>query len=329
LISEGGYFNFSQYCGYSLRGSVSQMVNSIFLKHFPDSVWKDRLFIEKSNDDYSFVIPGVYNPFKAISWLCEKAHTTKSNDYTPYLFYETMDGYHFKSIDRILSSASSNNMIYYTYTKSNMPLLEGSKETTGIRTILPNVYLKVQQLDELRRFDKASDMMSGILSSKLLVHDLVSKQAKRVDFLESNVFGSVKKLGDNTHFRIADPYSYKLLSEGAIFHYLPSTNYTVKNKFNSIIDNHQVENFYLKRKYHVNCFLTQKIVITVFGDSRRRVGDVVSLDVFKPQSDVTAKDDKYDKNLSGQYLITSSKHIMKSGGSYTCKFELSRNGMGV
>jgi hypothetical protein len=65
----------------------------------------------------------------------------------------------------------------------------------------------------------------------------------------------------------------------------------------------------------------------VFGDSRRRIGDVVRIRVPKPQSDVTAIQDRDDKNLSGEYLVTSIKHTL--GTAYSCKMELSRNGMGV
>ena len=30
LMSEGGYFNFSEYCGYSVRGSISEMIKTVF-----------------------------------------------------------------------------------------------------------------------------------------------------------------------------------------------------------------------------------------------------------------------------------------------------------
>ena len=35
LMSEGGYFNYSEYCGYSVKGTVSNMVGEVFKKHFP------------------------------------------------------------------------------------------------------------------------------------------------------------------------------------------------------------------------------------------------------------------------------------------------------
>jgi hypothetical protein len=169
--------------------------------------------------------------------------------------------------------------------------------------------------------------MSGTVSSRLIVHDLLRKQARESEFFESDVFDSMKKLGTNNHFKPQDPDARRLLSKGTSYFYLPSTGYTVHSKSNPIEDNFKPEALHLKRNYHINTFLTQKLVIQVFGDSRRRVGDIVKIRVPKPQSDVTSLDDQDDKNMSGEYMITTVKHTLST--SYSCKYELSRNCMGV
>jgi hypothetical protein len=326
LMSESGYFNFTQYCGYGVAGPISEMVKTIFTKHFSEEVWKNKLFVESTNDNYSFALPASYTPFKAIEWLSGKAYTTPGKEYTPFLFYETLDGHRFKSIGSIIKDGSVS-VPYYTYTQANMPHIDGKRETAGVNTILPNRYMKIQKLEELSRFDEVSNIMNGMISSKLTVHDLVRKEARLVEFFEGDIFENMVKLGDQPHFKASDPETYRLMTNGVSYYYLPSTAYTVTNQTNGIIDNHQYESLYLKRKYHMNTFLTQKIVIEVFGDSRRRVGDIVHIDVFKPQSDVTSAVDKYDKNLSGEYMITSVKHTLAT--AYSCKYELSRNCMGV
>ena len=161
----------------------------------------------------------------------------------------------------------------------------------------------------------------------MLVHDLVRKEQRTSDFYESDVFSDMKKLGSEPHYRLADAESNRLLSKGAVVSYLPVTPYTAYDGSNSVIDNSQVESLYLKRKYHMNTFLTQKIVIQIFGDSRRRVGDIIEISVPKIQSDAKVQNEKNDKNISGQYMITSIKHSLAK--SYSCKLELSRNCMGV
>jgi hypothetical protein len=328
LMSESGYFNFAEVCGYSVRGSVSEMVKTIFTKHFPQSVWKDRLIVEDTADNYSFVLPNAYSPLKAINWLSSKAFSKTGKDYSPFMFYETLDGHRFKSLDKIIEDGSKD-ITRYIYTPANMPPLpeDHDKDSVGFSTVLPTRYHKIQKLEELSRFDAAAHIMNGIVSSRLVVHDLLRKEQRVTEFFESDVFDTMKKLGTEPHFRAEDPEADRFYKKGAAYSYLPSTPYTVHNTANNIIDNNQVESLYTKRKYHLNTFLTQKIVIQIFGDSRRRVGDIVEIDVPKIQSDVTAQQEKKDKNLSGQYMVTNIKHSFAK--AYSCKLELSRNCMGV
>jgi len=326
LISDGGYFNFSERCGYAMSGTVSDMVGGIFKKHFPDTLWKDRLQIEPTKDNYSFVLPTDFTPFKAVNWLCGKAYTKTGNEYSPFMFYETLDGHRFASLSSIIDRGSADP-ITYIQTTANAGIVEGELQNLGFKSALPSRYHKIQRLEELSRFDAASNIMNGVVSSHLVVHDLVRKEHRVSDFYEPQVFDSIKKLGTEQHFRKEDPESKRVFERGAAYFYLPSTPYTAHTKTNNIVDNSQVESLFLKRKYHMNSFMTQKIVIEVFGDSRRRVGDVVHIKVPKPQSDVAVLDDMDDKNLSGEYLVTSVKHTIAT--SYSCKLELSRNCMGV
>lgn len=326
LISEGGYFNFSEYCGYSLKGQTSKMVNSVFTKHFPESVWKEKLEVEDTNDNYSFVLSKSYTPFKAISWLASKAHTSIAQDYSPFLFYETIDGHRFKSVAKIIEDGSAN-IIPYLYTPANVAVPEGEVESVSFSTVLPARYHRIQKLEEMSRFDAVSNIMHGTISSYMEVHDLIRKEVRNHTFYESDVFDSTRKLGEFNHFRDTDPEADRLLSKGAAYFYMPSTGYTVHSKSNPIVDNFQTESMFQKNRHHKNNLLTQKIMIQVFGDTRRRVGDIVEIIIPKIQSDAHLFDDPNDKNIGGKYMITSIKHNLAT--SYVCKYELSRTYMGV
>jgi hypothetical protein len=328
-MSEGGYFNQSQLCGYHVSGPVSEMVKTVMTKHFPDSLWKDRFEVEDTKDNYSFVLSRAHTPFKAINWMCSKAFVDGTNGYSPFLFYETLRGHRFKSVSKIIEDGSKNPM-KYLYNTGNLRALPNETEKTERSTIgespLPMRYHKVQQLEELERFDAANNIMNGVISSRLIVHDLLRKEQRTQDFFENDVFEDIKKLGEYNHFRDTDPEAKRLFSKGCALFYLPSTPYTVHTKVNSIVDNTKVESLFLKRKYHMNTFLTQKIAIEVYGDSRKSVGDIIDLVVPKIQSDSPFQAEN-DKNLSGQYLVTGLKHIFTD--SYRMKMELSRNCMGV
>jgi hypothetical protein len=326
LMSVGGYLNYSQFCGYSMKGTTSNMVEALFEKHFPESVWKDRLFIETSKENYSFVLPGSYTPFKAVSWLASRAYSEKGLGYTPYFFYETLDGYCYKSLRKIVEEGYSKQQ-RYTYMPPNMALSEEQIDRVPFATILPPRYHKILKFEDLGRFDMASNISKGVVSSRLTVHDIVRKQERFSQFFESDTFEATPKLGTQPIFKSERGDANALNSVGAAYYYLPSTPYTVYKDSLPISDNFQHEETFLKHRHHVGTMLTHKLAILVFGDSRRRVGDVVTIDMSKIQSDSFLNPSDTDKNLSGDYLITSIKHEFNT--AYSCKYELSKTCMGV
>jgi hypothetical protein len=326
LISMGGYLNYSQYCGYSVKGKTSTMVETIFSKHFPSSVWKDRLFVEPTSDNYSFVLSGGYTPFKAINWLTSKASNEHGKGYSPYFFYETLDGYSFKSLNRIIADGAKG-VQQYTYMPPNLNVPDSQPDSVPFASVLPPRYHKIQMMEDVSRFDMANGIATGVISSKLLVHDLIRKQQRVQQFFERDVFDAKPKLGTEVHFKKETTEASEILDRGASFFYGPSTPYTVYSEASRIVDNFGYESLFLKKKHHLNSLLSHKINVLVSGDSRRRVGDVVRLNISKIQSDSFLDPLSNDKNLGGDYVITSIRHQFNT--TYTCKFELSKTCMGV
>lgn len=330
LISEGGYQNGTHFCGYALNGPVSNMVSSIFEKHFESSIWSGKLDIEETKDNYSFVFPRTMNPFDAITWLTNKAINKTGEDYSPFLFYENMDGYCFKSLSGLIESGQSNSVKYF-YNTGNLFVGENqasaSPSSVG-STVLPARYHKVQDLTELTRFDMVDNFSAGRVSSELVVHDLLRKQIRTVQFHEAEVFDGIKKTGTRPCFEQTDPFSEQLINRSAAVDYMSVTPYTVWDGINNIVDNSNVELLHLKRRFHNNGLISgQKVTINLFGDSRRRVGDIVELTVPKIAADSQAYDDTNDKNMSGTYMITAIKHTL--GTAYTCRYELTKQFLGV
>jgi len=326
LMSVGGYLNYSQFCGYSLKGSTSTMVQTIFEKHFPDSVWQDRLLIESSKENYSLVIPGSYTPFKAINWLTGRAFSDRGSNYSPYYFYESLDGYCYKSLAGIMEDGFLKRQ-RYTYMPPNLALTENQVDAVPFATALPPRYHKILGLEDLGRFNMATNISNGVVSSRLMVHDLIRKQERNSQFFESDVFETKSKMGTEPFFKEEKGDANEILKTGAAFYYLPSTPYTVYNQINSVVDNFQHEELFLKHRHHTGTMLTHKLAMLVYGDSRRRVGDVATIDISRIQSDGHLDASVSDKNLGGDYLITSIRHDF--GTAYTCKYELSKTCMGV
>lgn len=332
LMSEGGYFNYTERCGYSVKGKVSDMVVQVFKKHFPEYLWKDSLVVQPTADNFSYVLPQNYSPFKSITWLARKAINGVDKDYSPYFFYETFDGYRFQPLSKIIERGQETKDKYY-FIKSNVNRNPETNEGTGIEVKgvagLPGIYNKIQSLQETSRFDMVENMGSGILASRMSVHDMMRKEKRDYTFKEEDVFADIRKIGTNPHYRKnkqKETNEFFEKSNSAYF-FVPFVPYTVYTKQNNITDNSRVEEYFLKRKYMVNTMMTQRLSAEIYGDSTKRVGQLMDIFVPKISSDGHLLDEPHDKVISGEYMITSVCHYF--GKHYTCKLELSRNCMGV
>jgi hypothetical protein len=89
---------------------------------------------------------------------------------------------------------------------------------------------------------------------------------------------------------------------------LPKNSY----KFDGIEDNEEHERYALLRQSQMNQMNCVTLTIKVMGDSRRRVGDMIYVELPSPESlNATGKglnNDGNDKYLTGNYLITKINH---------------------
>ena len=180
---------------------------------------------------------------------------------------------------------------------------------------MPGLYNKIQGLQELSRFDVIEKIASGVIASRMTVYDIVSKEKRDQTFYETNQFDKMKKLGTHPHLRYVDSKESNefFKKSNCAYFYLPFVP--------------RIEEYFLQRKYMINSMMTQKIAIEIYGDSSKRVGQMIEIFIPKISSDGHLLDEPQDKSLSGDYLITSICHHF--GKRYMCKMELSRNCMGV
>ena len=81
----------------------------------------DRYEVDDTSNDYQF-IGNLRKPFTILVWLASKSVLDKSGDTTAgFLFYQTQDGFRFKSIDNLTKQESKAT---YTYTEINQSSTE-------------------------------------------------------------------------------------------------------------------------------------------------------------------------------------------------------------
>jgi hypothetical protein len=78
----------------------------------------------------------------------------------------------------------------------------------------------------------------------------------------------------------------------------------------------------LRRRSQLKSLQGQVIEITVPGDSRRRIGEIVRVEI--PSYESRVKEDYLDTSISGKYMISHIKHVIKKD-DYKLVLEISRN----
>ena len=139
-------------------GNVSQTVEDILTNDKKGLQTKKELFKDEAVNSYSF-IGNLKRPFDTIQWLCPKTQSSKEG--FGFLFYENLDGYHFKSIENLLKQEAVR------YQKSDRPLENDAK-------ILEN------NLDQSN--DIGMNCRMGMYANKTIYIDIENQGAKVVDF---------------------------------------------------------------------------------------------------------------------------------------------------
>ena len=117
---------------------------------------------DRATNSYSFV-GNLKRPFDTIQWLCPKAQS--ATDDFGFLFYETLDGYHFRSIKSLLEQ----DAITYQQTDSQ------------------DISNKILQNNLNQTNDIGMNMRMGMYANRTIYVDIENQTTETVDFKASDL----------------------------------------------------------------------------------------------------------------------------------------------
>ena len=327
--------------------TISNIVSDIYYTYLNDGSDKSKqLNIEPTTRTESLIIPNL-SPLDAIAWLSQRAQPSNSDNYaTNYVFYETIDGSTFISIN---SLAEVDPLWKYIF----KPRVNDS---SGVESLAKGIQ-KINKYYYLKQFDKTQNIEDGFYSSKLITHDIVRKKITQYDYVGINSFVGLNHVGsypvisnsevetassavnrtnygppDNPYFRTNERDLFSM-TDGAVCFY-PKHNQLYAKNINDLYDN-KVEDWKLQRNAQLAGFDNITMMIEVSGNSTLRVGHTVTLELPSPEATDGdgESDNKYDKFLSGVYMVTAIQHIFSAFEkkdnkvSYTMKVELAKDAL--
>lgn len=273
--------------------------------------------IDKSSNKYGF-IGNLRKPFTVLIWLASKAVPESSGSATAgFLFYQTQDGFQFRSLDELMLQKPKAE---YIYTESQETYNEEDKKMNNDFRILNYYTEKNQNLIEKLR-------LGTYASHRMFFNPLnfnFSKPEEGV-FKQSDYSSKTKNMGGNLKLPPISEGSDKSLGD------VPSRIITAvldigtmeqdaSKDVNSDPSLHQSQSL-----MRYNTMFTQSLNVVVPSNTNLRAGDVIECK-FPKISQSDAKE--FDRETSGLYMIKELCHHFDTERSYT-SMKLIRDTFGI
>jgi len=259
--------------------------------------------------------------FDLFNWLATRSVPDYKKDSIGFYFYETFEGYRFKSIDKLIDQTQYPAPdISYKYSQAN---------ATTTSTSAADRY-RIMNFNFPKVFDVYDDLRAGAFCHQAIYLD-VNRATYRVFKTNADEFWD-----KSSHLEKAKPYlsngQLQMLDRGSRFIYRPSTISTFgdwdNNQSDAEKDNIDDMNKNFEKAFYRYYFMQYNTIdIAVPGDLENRAGNVVSIDIPSP-AESSSTSVKPDKRASGRYLVTSIKHTILNRSELRTNITLSRDSYG-
>lgn len=296
------------------EGKISETVQRILTEHLKT---KKALFIEDTLNNLKIDgrVDMESTPFNVLNKLSKKSVpiiTTKNTaGYTAgFFFYETSEGYHFKSIDNLL-----NQQPFKRYIMNNTVTVPPGYDDKILTYTFPEGPSLVQQ------------QLAGTIKSSKATFNPITHTVDRTTIDANQQNKGVIRAAKNVPFVPEEFYestltTYNSLDIGQLPYGISATEQ---------INNSQQENFKIREilnqsKMRFNQLFSLPLSITIFGDLTLHPGQMIECVFPEVSSKVTQRG---SRKKSGKYLIVDLCHYISPVGPQFTRLNLVRDSYGV
>ena len=261
-------------------------------------------------------------PFYCINLLSTKAVPSgkdKEGNSAGFIFWETSDGYHFKSLDTLLGQEQKKSVIY-----NESPSDDDSPGAPGYD-------LKALDYSRNSAINVEHKMMMGAYSTKLMSFNIydakfdetLMSSAKAFEGGGSQDFLSMsgEELPDlGLYSQTPTKTSYLVLDQG-----VQPGGTTDEQLDKSKEENFDTKGIYNQSVMRYNQLFASTITLTIAGDFSLHAGDALFVDIATLKADT--KGDDINEKDGGVYIISDLTHYISKKETYT-KMNLVRDSTG-
>ena len=281
----------------TLVGSYSDIVETML---YTDLGSDKELYSEPSADNKKIIAPNA-KPFDIISMATKNAVSEKFNQST-YFFWESTSGFNFRTL---------GNMYAQTPVMSYLSSTAGTRTKNGVRDILAELSA-IESYRITGSPDTVWNYATGIFSSELIVHDIISKSYQKHIYNYSDNFSEEQHLGTKP-LAINDPDGISVSSFPSKQYLKPTVGVGTDQSFNDEFYQYAYGSNKLELMQARNSQLSMmdsalQLSIDVVGTTVVKAGDIVKITIPSVSAVKTTKNETEDMLYNGNFLIRSLRH---------------------
>ena len=271
------------------KGRISDTVNKI-LKEL-DITNAD---IDPTRNSYNFISRS-RGGLDLITDLCRKSIPVNGDP--GYFFYETQDGFNFKSIDNLISESPVE-----TYTYTGALLSNQDNDENDFRIVRPPIFLKDQNVKERKKW----------MSSRNIFFNPATLEVEEKFY---TLKGAEGEIGTKVNTTLGKDIDY---NKGSTDTYVKTNNLTLdigSLDYQNLTPNNDPREWQAKSPMRYNLLHSQMMEIQVPCNLELRAGDVIKVEIERQGDDKELGG--LDEHTSGKYLILPLCHHFDSKRSFT------------
>ena len=272
-------------------GNVASIVEELLVSDKKGIQTKKKLEKDQATNSYSF-IGNLKRPIDTIQWLCPKAQSSTKN--FGFLFYENLDGYHFKSIEELLKQEPIE------YTQTDKP----DNFDIGPFKILQN---QVNQTNDI-----GMNCRMGMYANRTIYIDIENQTNQEVDFKITDLdlkkplklLDGIEEHPTRLMLRVND---FGVAQVGAAKSDVQPLSELAVYQNKSYIRN--------------NLLFSQSLSIAIPLNTTLRAGFMIDVKLPLKQGDgesaASKTGNERTNDPSGKYLISELRHVLGAGAAET------------
>lgn len=262
--------------------------------------------IDATSNHYGF-IGNMRKPFTVLTWLASKGVPSTSKDGTAgFLFYQTKDGFNFRSIDELNKQEAS---AAYVYSEANEAYTsDGQKKNNDFKILDYFVERNSDLLTKLRLGTYASQR---VYFNPL---DFSFTSLQQGLFKQSDYIKETENLGDRLQLPKMSEGSDKTLGDYPSRMIVQVLDVGTMEKGVTTEENSDPTKYQSQSLMRYNTLLTQRLQMTVALNTNLKAGDLI--DCNFPRS-TSSDESEFDTETSGLYMIKELCHHFNTTSSYT------------